>query len=127
MVKRLGIAIGALAAAAVLTVGLVAAGFGPAPRNGEAVEAASVASGAEQAGKPGREPEVVYVKPARKPRTIVVERTAARSSGSGSSSSQDRTVRVLRQQEADREDREDREDHEDREDREHESRERHDD
>jgi hypothetical protein len=121
MTKRIAIVVGSIAAAAVLTVGLVVAGFGPVSRGGpETAEAAAQpAHGPVLAGTEPREPEVVYVKPARKRRTIVVERpavTAVRPEA-GRASARVRTVRV-RNDHADREDREDREDRDDRDDRE---------
>jgi hypothetical protein len=123
MVKRIAIVVGGMAAAAVLTVGLVVAGLGPVrPSGPETVVAASEDTDAPvQAAADLREPEVVYVKPARKQRTIVVERPTAKvSSNAGTASSRVRTVRVRSEREDReyREDREDREDHEDREDRE---------
>jgi hypothetical protein len=124
MVKRIAIVVGGMAAAAVLTVGLVVAGLGPVrPSGSESVVASTEDADAPvQAAAALREPEVVYVKPARKRRTIVVERPTARvSTNAGTASSRVRTVRVRSEREdRDREDREDRdgEDREDREDRE---------
>lgn len=120
MVKRIGIAVGSIAAAAVLTVGLVVGGFVPVPRGGpETAEAASQDTVTPvQASAERREPKVVYVKPARKQRTIVVERPATISSNAGTPTARVRTVRVRSEREdrEDREDREGRDDHEDHDD-----------
>lgn len=124
--KRIAILIGGLAAAAVLSVGLVAAGFGPIAREeSQTVEAASTTTEAIDTALEAPEAEIVYVKPSRERRTIVVERQAQdRSSGLATPGSRVRTVRAR----ADRDDDRAHEDREDREDRvEHEEHEEHDD
>lgn len=118
MIQRLAITAAGITAAVVLTVGLVAAGFVPGSSRPpeDAALAADAAPGVDSADVQGSEPEVVYVKPAPKPRTIVVEKQAGRTSVAARQSGA--TPRTVRAQGEDREDREDREDSEDREDRE---------
>jgi hypothetical protein len=71
MLQRVAIIIGSLAAAGVLAVGLVAAGFGPAQP-----AAAEPGTGlADVAADPSLEPETVYVIPGPRPRRLVVTRT----------------------------------------------------
>ncbi len=75
MPQRLALITASVMAVIVLTVGLVAAGFVPAPRPDQAVEAASNVS-ADTTGdalQPPVEPKVVYIKPAPKPKTVVVD------------------------------------------------------
>ena len=116
MIKPIAITAAGISAAIVLTVGLVAAGFGPRPAvsspAGTEVPAAPL-----MAVSPTAEPtlgaEIVYVKPAPAPETVVVERqTATRNTAASRSSSQTRPVRAERQDD-DRDEREDdeREDH----------------
>jgi len=123
MMKRIAILIGSVAAVGVLTVGLVAAGFGPVATSApEIAEAASTATEGAKATPEAKKAKVVYVKPAPKQRTIVVERpTQNVASAPSTSGSRVRTVRVR----AVREDGREREDHEDRQGRE--GREEHDD
>jgi hypothetical protein len=119
MVQRLAITVGGIAATVVLTVGLVAAGFVPGSSPATLADPAS-AAGEDTATTAGDqiEPEIVYVKPAPKARTIVVERPAGRRSIAATRPvSRTRTVRIEREDREDREDRNDREDREDREDR----------
>jgi hypothetical protein len=78
MRQRLAIVISGITAAAILAVGLSAAGFGPvsglaagAPSGGEVDTAQADAT---------PEPEVVYVKPAPKRKTVVVTERVAKSS-----------------------------------------------
>lgn len=95
MDRRLAIAISGTSAAMVLAVGLTAAGFVPGPR--ASVEAETPASAAdpgefgETAAIAALEPEVVYIKPADKPKTIVVKRPAT-SVRSASASRSQKTV-----------------------------------
>jgi hypothetical protein len=76
MRQRLALTISSLAAAGVLAVGLSAAGFGPVDRaessDDQGTETIAAATQAT-------EPEVVYIKPAPEPTTVVVTR---RSKGS---------------------------------------------
>ena len=71
MRQRLAIAISSLVAAAVLVVGLTVAGFGPEQRSatGEEVEAVAAETTVEDT-----EPEIVYIKPAPKPKTVFVKK-----------------------------------------------------
>ncbi|MEX1296275.1 MAG: hypothetical protein AB1Z67_08905 [Candidatus Limnocylindrales bacterium] len=79
MRQRLAIAISSLVAAAVLAVGLTAAGFGPEPRPATAEEPPSAAiEGAVE----DVEREVIYVEPAPKPETVVVKKRVQQRSGS---------------------------------------------
>jgi hypothetical protein len=108
MRKAVVLAVSLLAAASVLTVGLAAAGFAPPPRASSAGnldvisdEGANVAQ-----AKATLEPEVVYVKPAPKPKTVVVKRqvrraTTARSSRSTSASRSTTVRRASREREDD--------------------------
>jgi hypothetical protein len=113
MFERLAITAVGVTATVVLTVGLAAAGF--APRGAEqavSVDAALLA--AEASAAPSAmatlEPEVIYIKPAPTPRTVVVERQTATSDGPpGRGSSDTRPVRLVRGDDDD--DRWDREDH----------------
>ncbi len=75
MPQRLAIIAASLAATIVLTVGLVAAGFGPSPRPSN-VAAKAPESAAKEAAPPNLEPEVVYIKPAPKPKTVVLKQQA---------------------------------------------------
>jgi hypothetical protein len=91
MRQRLAIAISGVVAAGVLTVGLAAAGFGPEPRPDvrAAVDAEAVDRTVEDT-----EPEVVYIKPAPTPETVVVtKRAKPADGGSGSASRQVRAAR----------------------------------
>lgn len=81
MRQRLALSISVLAAAGVLAIGLSAAGFGPTaqPDRDEVPNEPTVLA-TEQA----IEPEVVYVKPAPKPKTVVkTQRVKASASNSG--------------------------------------------
>jgi hypothetical protein len=117
MFERLAITAVGVAATVVLTVGLVAAGF--TPRSAEpdaAIDAALLAAAqasADPSADPTLEPEIVYIKPAPTPRTVVVERrTTTRDVSSGQGSSDTRPVRLVRgDDDDDRWEREDREDH----------------
>jgi hypothetical protein len=116
MIQRLAITIAGIAATVVLTVGLVAAGLVPASSSDPLAEPAVPALDATVANDDGAvEPAVVYVKPAPKPKTVVVEKPAARRAIAGSQP-------VLRT-DAVRFEREEREDHEGQD---HEDREEHD-
>jgi hypothetical protein len=77
MRHRLAIAISSLVAAAVLAVGLTAAGFGPV----SVPAAAEVGDGATGTTAEGVEPEVVFVKPAPEPRTVVVKKRVEQQEG----------------------------------------------
>jgi hypothetical protein len=79
MIQRLAIVVAGAAAVVVLTVGLVVAGFAPRPSQDTATADIQLAA-APVAAAPSLEPEVVYVKPAPKRKTVVVERQAPRSS-----------------------------------------------
>jgi hypothetical protein len=81
MIQRLAIVVAGAAAVVVLTVGLVAAGFAPGPRQDTATADIQIAA-APVAAEPSFAPDVVYVKPAPKRKTVVVERQAPRSSAS---------------------------------------------
>ena len=97
MRQRLAIAISGLVVAAVLAVGLTAAGFGPGPRPAaaEEVETVAAATSVEDA-----EPEVVYIEPAREPETVVVKkRVKQRASGAADQGS--RQVRATRYEDDD--------------------------
>ena len=80
MIKQVAITVAGIGAAIVLTVGLVAAGFGPRPAGvdpaGTEVLAAPLTATSPTA-EPTLEAEVVYVKPAPAPKTVVVERQTA--------------------------------------------------
>ena len=108
MIQRLAITIAGIAATIVLTVGLVAAGLVPASSSDALAEPVLPALDAKVAADSGAvEPDVVYVRPAPKPKTVVVEKPAERRSIAGSQPVvRTDTVRF---------EREDREDHEDRE------------
>jgi IS5 family transposase len=76
MRQRLALTISSLAAAGVLAVGLTAAGFGPADQaQSRDDQGAETIDGTGQAA----EAEVIYIKPAPEPKTVVVTR---RSKGS---------------------------------------------
>lgn len=118
MIKSIAITAAGISAAIVLTVGLAAAGFGPRPTGadpaGPEVLAAPLTA-ASPTAEPTLEPEIVYVKPAPAPRTVVVERqTASGDTSTSRTSVQTRAVRGERDDD-DGEDREDHEDHEDHE------------
>jgi hypothetical protein len=113
MLERLAITAVGVTATVVLTVGLAAAGF--APRSTEpdtSVDAALLAAAeasASPTAAPTLEPEIVYIKPAPTPRTVVVERqTAARDGSTGQGSAATRPVRLVRGDDDDRWEREDR-------------------
>lgn len=99
MRQRLAIATSSLVAAAVLAIGLGAAGFAPEPRS----QAGGDGLGSSVAGtiaEPTIEPEVVYVAPRPTPGTVVVTRRS--SDGSAQSSTRDRTlVRATRSDDED--------------------------
>jgi hypothetical protein len=83
MRQRLAIAVSSLVAAGVLAVGLSAAGFGPMtrPAAGEDLDVANVPGSAPAAAE-AAEPEVVYVEPAPKAKTVVkVKRVQATNAG----------------------------------------------
>ena len=79
MPQRIALFAASAVATILLAVGLAAAGFVPLPHGGESAAAApdAATTAAEQAGQLPVEPETVYVKPAPKPKTIVVEKPAA--------------------------------------------------
>jgi hypothetical protein len=71
MRQRLAIAVSSLVAAAVLAVGLSAAGFGPNARTVAVDDVPeTVGAGADEQTET-TDPEVVYVKPAPSPKTVV--------------------------------------------------------
>jgi hypothetical protein len=72
MPKRIAIVAASVVATIVLTVGLAAAGFGPTITRGSVADAAGSTDTAEAAVTPTK-PKVVYVKPAPKPKTIVID------------------------------------------------------
>ena len=112
MIKRLAITAAGISAAIVLTVGLVAADLGPRPAGADPAGTEMLATPLT-AASPTLEPEIVYVKPAPAPRTVIVERqTAAGSTSTSRGSAQGRPVRAVRDHDDDREDHEGREDHE---------------
>ena len=88
MRQRLAIAISGLVAAAVLAVGLTAAGFGPEPRPAAAEEVEAVAA---ETTIEDTEPEVVYIKPAPKPQTVVVKKRVQQKAASSAKKSTKRT------------------------------------
>ena len=119
MIKRLAITVAGISAAIVLTVGLAAAGFGPRPAGvdsaGTEVLAAPLTAAAPTV-EPTLEPEVIYVKPAPAPKTVVVERqTAAGSTSTSRSNALSRPVRAVREDD-DRDEREDDEESHERDD-----------
>jgi hypothetical protein len=75
MRQRLALIISGTVTAAVLAVGLSAAGFGPS--SGFATDDGAGADGTVTAADAAPEPEVVYVKPAPKRKTVVVTRQVA--------------------------------------------------
>ena len=99
MRQRVAIAISSLVAAAVLAVGLTAAGFGPAPQAalGEEAELA-VTDATVDVAEPDEitEPEVIYVKPAPKPKTVVVKKRVKQQPASSSGSASRKVVRASR-------------------------------
>lgn len=108
MRQRLAITIGGLAAAGVLAVGLGAAGFAPAARPDPGPDQAEAVV---EAADPTIEPEVVYVKPAPPPKTVIVtERT--RAAGSRSGNRQATRVRVAEHEDDDRRERHHEREHE---------------
>ncbi|HSM34625.1 MAG TPA: hypothetical protein VK987_11110 [Anaerolineae bacterium] len=76
MPQRLALAAAGLAAAVVLTVGLVAAGFAP-TSSGQPVSAGLDEAADEALVEPSLWPEIVYVRPAPTPETIVLEKRAS--------------------------------------------------
>ncbi|MFN8619404.1 MAG: hypothetical protein U0869_01495 [Chloroflexota bacterium] len=78
MIKRIALAVGSIAAAGVLALGLAAAGFGPTPgaEAGQDVAAMALPSDAPAAAEPVTqvETETVYIKPAPAPKVIHVTR-----------------------------------------------------
>jgi hypothetical protein len=109
MSQRLAITVSSLVAAGVLAVGLTAAGFGPGSRT-DFDPAAQVVAAEAVAGTPVEtiEPEVVYVKPAPKPKTVVVKKritagSSATSTRSGAASGKSDRVRATRVRDDERE------------------------
>ncbi len=105
MSQRLAITVSSLAAAGVLAVGLTAAGFGPGNRT-DFDPAAQVVAAEAAAGTPveNTEPEVVYVKPAPKPKTVVVKkRVTAKSGATGAASANSSRVSATRVRDDERE------------------------
>jgi len=92
MRQRLAIALSGLVAAAVLAVGLTAAGFGPEPRPAAADEIEAVAA---ETTIEDTEPEVVYIKPAPKPKTVVVKKRVQQKA-TGSARKDTKRARVMR-------------------------------
>ncbi len=95
MPQRLALVVATVAATIVLTIGLVVAGFAPVPGSGGIQSAAVALDGdlatdgradPELTNEAPLEPEVVYVKPAPTPQTIVLKKQApaAKAASSGS-------------------------------------------
>jgi hypothetical protein len=97
MRQRLAFAISILAAAGVLAVGLTAAGFAPQPRSdgGTVAEAADVEMPATEGTAARTDPEIVYIKPAPEPKTVVVKKRV-QAPASSSRSTSTRAVRTTR-------------------------------
>jgi hypothetical protein len=95
MIQRLAIVAAGAAAVIVLSVGLVAAGFAPGASQDLATADTQLAT-APVAAEPSLDPEVVYIKPAPKRKTVVVERQAPRSSAAMRSGAQTRQVASVR-------------------------------
>jgi hypothetical protein len=78
MIKRIAIAIGSIAAAGVLALGLAAAGFGPATTNADQVDAQALADTGVVTDTLIADPavtvqtETVYIRPAATPKVIHV-------------------------------------------------------
>jgi hypothetical protein len=106
MRRRIAIAISSLVAAAVLAVGLAATGFGPEPRSTPAGAAGTdvVQNVGAETVVQGVEPEVVYVKSAPKPETVVVKKRVNGTTAGNARVSSDR-VRTRRSPEDDDDDR----------------------
>jgi ABC-type antimicrobial peptide transport system permease subunit len=132
MRQRLAIAISGLVAAAVLAVGLTAAGFAPESRS-VAAEVPDVTPVESVERVDELEPEVVYVKPAPEPKTVIVTKRAKSATKSKKNTAASRNTRQVRAARSDDDDhraeerreaskerrereREDREDHEDEDD-----------
>ena len=88
MRQRIAIAISSITAAAVLAIGLTAAGFGP----GNGLAATELPAEDEVAAQPP-EPEIVYVKPAPKRKTVVVTEKVQKSSVAKTRANQPKPVR----------------------------------
>lgn len=102
MRQRLAIAISSLVAAGVLAVGLSAAGFGPGSTVAGDDQSADAALASSDGQLEAAEPEVVYVKPAPPPKTVVkVKRT--KSKANRANTRQTTTVRSV-EREHERED-----------------------
>jgi hypothetical protein len=99
MRQRIAITISSLVAAAVLAVGLTAAGFGPEPRSALGEEADLAATDATLAiaeTEDPTEPEIIYVKPAPKAKTVVVKKRVKQQRASNAGSTGNRQVRATR-------------------------------
>ncbi len=108
MPQRLALLAATVTATIVLTVGLVAAGFGPAPQTGQAADAGPDEQTAASEAVPERslEPRIVYIKPAPTPKTVVLRKQATPGT-SRPTDSRAQPARAARQesQEREREDR----------------------
>jgi hypothetical protein len=106
MRRRIAIAISSLVAAAVLAVGLAASGFGPEPRSTPAEAAGTdvAESVTAESMVADVEPEVVYIKPAPKPETVVVKKRVSGSVAGNAGKGSER-VRSRRSAEDDDDDR----------------------
>ncbi len=100
MPQRLALIAAAAAATIVLAVGLAAAGFVPVARPGEPAVAAFDSATITTEAAP--EPEVVYVKPAPSPKTVVVQKPSKAATSSKSSTTPTRVVRNVRRESDDR-------------------------
>jgi hypothetical protein len=76
MRQRLALATAGVLAMMALTVGLVLAGFAPANPDSNGDPATRIAAAADAAAPQAVEPQVVYIKPAPTPKTIVVNKPA---------------------------------------------------
>lgn len=78
MIKRIALAIGSIAAAGVLALGLAAAGFGPVATNADSADALALADAGVVADALTADPgvrvqtETVYIRPAATPKVIHV-------------------------------------------------------
>jgi hypothetical protein len=107
MIHRIALITAGVVATVVLTVGLVIAGFLPVVAPAEAGPSRPASPSTAAARAAAREPEIVYVQPAAKPRPIVVTRVESAATA-GRSASRPRVERSGR--ESEHEDGEDRDD-----------------
>jgi hypothetical protein len=85
MRQRLAIATASVLAMMALTVGLVLAGFAPVPPGANGDPATEIAAAADAVAPQAVEPQVVYIKPAPTPKTIVVNKPAKQTTSKVSS------------------------------------------